>query len=212
VAGVLIEPHWIVAPPGTPTKLGAVVSTTVINWVAATLLPQSSLADQTREMMDGHAPFVVAMKLTGTDTSHASVAVTVAGELIELQSFVAFAGTPTRLGAAVSTTVTNCVAATLFPQSSLADQTREIIDGHAPFVVALKLTGTDASQASVAVTVAGELIELQSFVASSGTPTRVGAVTSRVQVEIAELVTPKPKASPVATTRLLSVETVTANT
>jgi hypothetical protein len=68
---------------GTPTKLGAVVSTTEINCVAATLLPQSSLADQTRLMIDGQAPFVVALKVTGTDVSHASVAVTVAGVLIE---------------------------------------------------------------------------------------------------------------------------------
>jgi hypothetical protein len=145
----------LVASSGTPTRLGATVSITVTNCVAATLLPQSSLADQTRLMMDGHAPFVVALKLTGTDKSQASVAVTAAGALTASHSFVAFAGTPTRLGATVSTTVTNCVAATLFPQSSLADQTRLMIDGQAPFVVALKFTGTDKSQASVAVTVAG---------------------------------------------------------
>jgi hypothetical protein len=111
-------------------------------------------------MMDGHAPFVVALKFTGTDTSQASVAVTVAGELTESHWLVASVGTPIKLGAVVSITVTNCVAATPLPQSSLADQTRLMIDGHVPLVVALKLTGTDKSQASVAVTVAGALIEL----------------------------------------------------
>jgi len=124
---------------------------------------------------------VTAEKMTGTVASQLSAAVTAAGTGTESHSTVILVGRPINAGAVVSTTVTVCVATLLFKQSSAAVQIRSMLkeSAQAPaLVTAEKMTGTVASQLSVAVTVASPGMESHSTVILVGTPLSTGSVVS----------------------------------
>src|SRR5918994_854988 len=85
---------------GTPAKTGAVLSVTVIVWVAVAVLPQLSVAVQVRVMVpQPSTTLFTSVKLTVIVGSQLSVAVTLAAVGTAAQSTVVLAGTPTSVGA-----------------------------------------------------------------------------------------------------------------
>lgn len=97
-----------VVSEGTPLKTGAVVSLMVIVWLRLPLFPQTSVAVHVRVKV--YVPTqlpgeVVSWRLMLGLLSQLSVAVGVATAGIALHSVDTSAGTPTSIGAVVSTTV-----------------------------------------------------------------------------------------------------------
>src|SRR3989454_111600 len=99
----------MVVGPGSVEMLGAVVSTTLMVWLAVLLLPQWSVAVQVRVTLlaCGQEPGVVtSAKVRVGLGSHASVAVGVANDGVAGHSMVVGPGSVEMPGAVVSCTVT----------------------------------------------------------------------------------------------------------
>src|SRR3989454_2243035 len=103
--------HWKVWLVGTPESTGAIVSRTVIVWVALVELVQRSLAVQVRTIIVGQVPLVVEARVGVRFPSQLSVAATLAGGgTSEIHWKVWLVGTPESTGAIVSRTVIVCEA------------------------------------------------------------------------------------------------------
>jgi glucan phosphoethanolaminetransferase (alkaline phosphatase superfamily) len=184
VAALGIAEHSTVVFAGTPTKTGAVLSSTVITWLAVDVLLQLSTAVQVLVKMypSEHEPFVrTSTIVTVGVASQLSVAVTMAALGIAEHSTVVFAGTPTKTGAVLSSTVITWLAVLVLLQLSTAVHVRVSTypSGHEPFVrTSTIVTVGVASQLSVAVTIAALGMAEHSTVVFAGTPTNTGAVLS----------------------------------
>src|SRR5688572_13711335 len=100
VAAVGIAPQSTVTLAGALSKVGGVLSVTVIVCVAVAVLPQLSVAVQVRVIVpQPSTTLFTSTMLTVIVGSQLSVAVTVAAVGIAPQSTEVFAGTPTRVGA-----------------------------------------------------------------------------------------------------------------
>src|SRR6185503_17193019 len=132
---------------------GAIVSSTVITCVLVTALLQKSRPTHVRVMMRGQVPLVTAEKVTTGLGSQLSVAVTVMGAGTLARHWrLAAGGTPTRIGAMVSSTVITCELVTALLQKSRATHLRVMTAGQVPLVTAESVTTGFGSQLSVAVT------------------------------------------------------------
>src|SRR5215510_1978810 len=107
VAAAGILSHCAVMLAGTPTRVGAVLSWTVIVCVAVAVVPQLSTALHCLTIWPQPSTTVLltCVKLTVMVGSQLSVAVTVAAAGILSHCAVTLAGTPTRVGAVLSWTV-----------------------------------------------------------------------------------------------------------
>jgi hypothetical protein len=188
-AGTALK-HWAVVSAGTPLNTGAVVSCTVIVWLALALFPQSSVAVHVRVIIVGQVPDELSLNETEA-LPHESDAVTVAAAGTEPHSTVVSAGTPLSVGAVVSTTVMTWSPLVLLPQSSVAVQVRVMV-----FVLPQAATSLSLDvivtlpQASlpVALPVAAGLVSpVHSTVASAGT-VKLGAVVSTTVITWSPLV------------------------
>ena len=173
--------------------VGTVESTTVMAWVQVLLLPQASVAVQTREIAapDAQSPaFEIFVKVTDGSGSQLSVAVAVpvsVGSVTPSHSTVASAGQVIS-GGVVSTTVTVWVQLDALPHSSVAVQTREITSswGQVP-AAELSLSETDGSPSQLSVAVATPVAEevlspSHSTVASAGQVISGGVESTTVTV------------------------------
>src|SRR5947199_4875381 len=109
----------MVLGPGNAEITGAVVSTTLMVWLATLLLPQWSVAVQVRVTLlpCGQDPGVVtSAKVSVGLGSHASVAVGVANEGVAGHWIVVGPGSAEITGAVVSTTWMTWLAVLLLPQ------------------------------------------------------------------------------------------------
>jgi hypothetical protein len=102
-----VSGHSIVAATGTEVNTGAVLSSTVITWLAVAVLPQASVAINVlvTEYSLAHVPGVVASVLVIVTGPQASVAVGVPKEGVSGHSIVAATGTEVNTGAVLSSTV-----------------------------------------------------------------------------------------------------------
>ena len=178
------------------TMLGASESMTSMSWVQTLALPQSSVAVQTRSMLRsaGQVPgMTVSVKVTVTFVSHTSMAMAVPREATFVESrqpSTASAG-QTMLGASESMTSMSWVQTARLPQSSVAVQTRSMVDsaGQVPGVtVSAKVTATLVSHTSMALAVPREatLVESRQPSTASEGQTMLGAsesMTSMVWVQ-----------------------------
>ena len=155
-------PHGTDVSLGTPTSVGAVLSSTVIVWLAVRALPQGSVAVQVRvtEYSRGQVPGVVAStKVSVAVPPQASVAVGVAKEGVAGQAMVVGPGSAEMTGAVLSSTMMVWLAVLELPHGSVAVQVRvtERFCGHDPGVVtSAKVRVAVPPHASVAVGVAKE--------------------------------------------------------
>ena len=129
-----------------------------------------------------HAPAVVTLEDVRVNAEpQASDAVAVANEGVEVQLMVLIAGSDTMTGAVISWTFIVCDAVDEFPQASVAVNVRvtEYEHAQAPAVVTLEEVSVNADpQASEAVAVANEGVEVQLMVEAEGSDTMTGAVIS----------------------------------
>src|SRR6266581_2709997 len=95
----------IVLGTGKAAITGAVMSRTLIVWLAVLLLPQASVAVQVRTCTTGQLPLLVSTKVNVGVASHASVAVAVAKLGAAGQSIVLGAGKAAITGAVMSRTL-----------------------------------------------------------------------------------------------------------
>ena len=123
--GVLFGPERAGLENEDIVRANAIV-TVPVNAVA--VLPQRSLTVQVRITVNSflQSPLMVSsVRITARLALHASSAVTTgASGSFWSHCSVRSAGTPTRTGASLSTTVTVCMALLVLPQSSEADQVR----------------------------------------------------------------------------------------
>src|SRR2546427_5025665 len=127
VANDGVAGHSMVVGPGSVEIPGAVVSTTLMVWLAVLLLPQWSVAVQVRVTLlaCGQEPGVVtSAKVRVGLGSHASLAVGVANDGVAGHSMVVGPGSAEMLGAVVCTTLMVWLAVLLLPQWSVAVQVR----------------------------------------------------------------------------------------
>ena len=143
--------------------VGATLSSTTMLCVQVLELPQSSVAIQTRMMVNscGQAPAIpVSENVSVTVPSQLSVAVAIPfappGAVLAVHAIVTFGGHEVITGATLSSTTMVCVHETEFPQSSLATQVLVMVYscGHPPAAVTSEdvIVGVP-SHASVAVAV-----------------------------------------------------------
>ena len=175
---------------GVPVMVGAVWSSTVINWLDVELFPHTSVAVQVLVMVNllAHAPGVVTSStVTVTVPAQLSVAVTEAMEATgtsAAQLTVKLAGVPVIVGAVWSSTVMTWLEVELFPHTSVAVQVLVIVNllAQEPGVVTSStVTITVPAQLSVAVTEAMEAAgtsAAQLTVKLAGVPVMVGTVWS----------------------------------
>ena len=190
--------HSMVLGSGNWVMTGAVLSSTVMVWLAVLVLPQGSFAVQVRftEYFCGQEPGVVSSaKVKVTVPPQASVAVGVAKEGVAGHSMVEGAGSDLMTGAVLSSTVMIWLAVLVLPQGLVAVQVRftEYFCGQEPCVVtSAKVRATVPPQPSVAVGVAKEGVEGHSMVVGAGSELITGAVvSSTVMVWLAVLVLPQ---------------------
>ncbi len=127
VANDGVAGQLIVDGAGNAEITGAVISCTVIVWLAVAVLPQSSVAVHVLVMLyvPAHDPGVVtSFDVSATLLSHASVAVGVANDGAAGQLIVDGAGSVEITGAVISCTVIVCDAVAVLPQSSVAVHVR----------------------------------------------------------------------------------------
>ena len=150
--------HSIVVGPGNVERVGLVVSTTLIVWLAVALLPQASVVVQVRVTLRAlaQAPAVVTSANVSVVVPQASVAVGVTNTGEAGHSIVVGPGKAEMLGGVVSTTLIVWLAVALLPQASVAVQVRVTLRAlaQAPAVVTSANVSVDVPQASVAVGVA----------------------------------------------------------
>ena len=176
--------HSMVVGPGSELIAGAVLSSTVMVWLAMLVLPQGSFAVQVRvtEYFCGQEPGVVtSAKVRVTVPPQASVAVGVAKDGVAGHSMVVGPGSELITGGVLSSTVMVWLAVLVLPQGSVAVQVRltEYACGHEPGVVSsAKVRVTVPPQASVAVGVAKEGVAGHSMVVGAGSAEMTGAVVS----------------------------------
>src|SRR5512138_1426341 len=97
--------------------------------MAVLVLPQLSVTDQVRTIVPQPSTTVLLVSVATTLrlASQLSVAVTVAMAGIASHDTVASAGTPTKVGAFLSSTVSVWLAVLVLPQLSVTDQVRTIV-------------------------------------------------------------------------------------
>src|SRR5512134_2979218 len=97
--GANILSHCMVVFAGTPTRVGAVSSSTVIVCCAVVVLPQASTAVHVLVIDPQPSTTVLtSLNVTGTSLSQLSVAVTAGGANILSHCMVVFAGTDRKIG------------------------------------------------------------------------------------------------------------------
>jgi hypothetical protein len=94
--------HSIVVGPGSAEITGAVVSATLMVWVAVELFPLSSVAVQVRTCTTGQVPVLLSTKVNVTLVSQLSVAVGVVKLGVAGHSIVLSAGSAEITGAVLS--------------------------------------------------------------------------------------------------------------
>ena len=115
--------HSTVVSFGKLTKVGAIVSITVMTCVWTVALPHSSVAVQVRVIVDEpvQLPGIVSLVMTTlTILSQLSVALKTAATGIALQLTVVSAGAVSTIGSTLSSTVIVWIELVLLPQSSVA--------------------------------------------------------------------------------------------
>src|SRR6266404_5202739 len=171
---------------------GAVLSRTLMVWLAVLLLPQASVAVQVRTCTTGQLPLLLSTKVNVGLASHASVAVAVAKLGAAGQSIVLGTGKAAITGAVLSRTLMVWLAVLLLPQASVAVQVRTCTTGQLPLLLSTKVNVGLASQVSVAVAVAKLGAAGQSIVLGTGKAAITGAVLSRtLMVWLAVLLLPQ---------------------
>ena len=174
----------MVVGPGSVEMTGAVVSVTLIVWLAVLELPHESVAVQVRvtEYFCGQEPGVVtSAKVRVGVPPQASVAVGVAKEGVAGHSMVVGPGSVEMTGAVVSVTLIVWLAVLELPHGSVAVQVRvtEYFCGQVPGVVTSANVSVGVPpQASVAVGVAKEGVAGHSIVEGPGSAEMTGAVVS----------------------------------
>src|SRR6266516_3307993 len=182
----------IVPGTGKAAITGAVMSRTLMVWLAVLLLPHASVAVQVRTCTTGQLPLLVSTKVNVGVASHASVAVAVAKLGAAGQSIVLGTGKAAITGAGMSRTLIVWLAVLLLPQASVAVQVRTCTTGQLPLLVSTKVNVGLASQVSVAVAVAKLGAAGQSIVLGTGKAAITGAVMSRtLMVWLAVLLLPQ---------------------
>src|SRR5207249_1105107 len=171
---------------------GAVMSRTLMVWLAVLLLPQASVAVQVRTCTTGQLPLLVSTKVNVGVASQVSVAVAVAKLGAAGQSTVLASAKAASTGAVMSRTLMVWLAVLLLPQASVAVQVRTCTTGQLPLLVSTKVNVGVASQVSVAVAVAKLGVAGQSIVLAAGKAAITGAVMSRtLMVWLAVLLLPQ---------------------
>src|SRR6266511_1127833 len=174
----------MVEGPGNAEMTGAVVSVTLMVWLAVLELPHASVAVQVRvtEYFCGQEPGVVtSAKVRVAVPPQASVAVGVAKEGVAGHWMVEGPGSAEMTGAVLSSTVMVWLAVLGLPHGSVAVQVRvtEYFCGQAPGIVtSAKVRVGVPPQASVAVGVAKDGVAGHSIVEGPGSAERTGAVLS----------------------------------
>src|SRR6185436_1104167 len=169
VAGQLI-----VLGAGRAAITGAVVSATLMVWLAVLLLPQASVAVQVRVTLyePAQAPLVfTSAKVSVKALPQASVAVATAKTGVAGQLMVLGAGRVAITGAVVSTTLIVWLAVLLLPQASVAVQVRVTLyePAQAPLVfTSAKVRVKALPQASVAAATAKTGVAGQVMVLGAG--------------------------------------------
>src|SRR6266498_2343801 len=176
--------HSIIEGPGNAEMTGAVLSPTVMVWLAVLGLPHGSVAVQVRvtEYSCGQEPGVVtSAKVSVAVPPQASVAVGVAKEGVAGHSMVDGPGSAEMTGAMLSSTVMVWLAVLELPHGSVAVQVRvtEYSCGQEPGVVtSAKVRVGVPPQASVAVGVAKDGVAGHSVIEGPGSAEMTGAVLS----------------------------------
>src|SRR6185436_12608746 len=169
---------------GRAAITGALVSTTLMVWLAVLLLPQASVAVQVRLTLyePAQAPSVfTSAKVRVNVLPQASVAVATAKTGVAGQLMVLGAGRAAITGAVVSTTLMVWLAVLLLPHASVAVQVRVTLyePAHAPLVfTSAKVRVKALPQASVAVATANTGVAGQVMVLGAGRAAITGAVVS----------------------------------
>src|SRR5438034_73087 len=182
----------IVLAAGKAAITGAVMSRTLMVWLAVLLLPQASVAVQVRTCTTGQLPLLVSTKVNVGLASQVSVAVAVAKLGVAGQSIVLAAGKAAITGAVMSRTLMVWLAVLLLPQASVAVQVRTCTTGQLPLLVSTKVNVGLASQVSVAVAVAKLGVAGQSIVLAAGKEVgRAAGRDSALMVGLAVLLLPQ---------------------
>src|SRR5438034_5033122 len=143
---------------------GAVMSRTLMVWLAVLLLPQASVAVQVRTCTTGQLPLLVSTKVNVGLASQVSVAVAVAKLGVAGQSIVLAAGKAAITGAVMSRTLMVWLAVLLLPQASVAVQDRKSTRLHPRQPVTTNADVCLTTKKSVAVAVAKLGVAGQSIV------------------------------------------------
>ena len=178
LAVVGIDAQSTVTSSGTSTKVGKVLSSTVISWETIVWFPHESVAVQTLAIKYGQPIFRVSENSKSIFPKQLSLTVTFATFGIASHSTVTSPGTLAKTGATVSSTVITWITESLFSQSSVATHFRVIKYGQPVPISSVKTISTSVSQLSSAVTVAAAGIEAHSTVTSDGTFAKTGLVVS----------------------------------
>src|SRR5437773_1776620 len=182
----------IVLGTGKAAITGAVLSRTLMVWLAVLLLPQASVAVQVRTCTTGQLPLLLSTKLNVGLASQVSVAVAVAKLGAAGQSIVLGTGKAANTAGVMSLTLMVWLAVLLLPQASVAVQVRTCTTGQLPLLLSTKVNVGLASHASVAVAVAKLGVAGQSIVLAPGKAAIAGAVMSRtLMVWLAVLLLPQ---------------------
>src|SRR5216117_984972 len=136
----------IVLGGGSAPITGAVMSRTLMVWLAVLLLPQASVAVQVRTCTTGQLPLLVSTKVNVGLASQVSVAVAVAKLGVAGQSIVLAAGKAAITGAVMSRTLMVWLAVLLLPQASVAVQVRTCTTGQVPLRLSTNVGVTAPSQ------------------------------------------------------------------
>src|SRR6266496_1253877 len=174
----------MVEGPGSAEMTGAVLSSTVMVWLAVLALPHGSVAVQVRvtECSCGQEPGVVtSAKVRVAVPPQPSVAVGVANDGVAGHSMVDGPGNAEMTGAVLSSTVMVWVAVLALPHGLVAVQVRvtEYFCGQEPGVVtSAKVSVGVPPQASVAVGVAKDGVAGHSVIEGPGSAEMTGAVLS----------------------------------
>src|SRR5438876_856401 len=221
VAAGLVSPgHSTVASAGKFTKLGALVSLTVMVWARLALLPQASVTVQVRVITLTtwleQAPLVSLSLCVTVALLQVSVPVgapVAAGLVSPGHSTIASAGKFTKLGALVSLTVMVWAWLALLPQASVTVQVRVITLTtwleQAPLVSLSLCVTVPLLQVSVPVgapVAAGLVSPGHSTIASAGKFTKLGALVSLTVMVWARLAL-LPQASVTVQVRVMTLTT-----
>src|SRR5437773_9307432 len=182
VAKLGVAGQSIVLGTGKAAMTGAVMSRTLMVWLAVLLLPQASVAVQVRTCTTGQLPLLVSPTRRSSDLSQVSVAVAVAKLGAAGQSIVLGTGKAAITGAVMSRTLMVWLAVLLLPQASVVVPYPTRIRSQLPLLLSTKLNVGVASQVSVAVAVAKLGVAGQSIVLGAGKAAITGAVMSRTLI------------------------------